>query len=110
MDTKPTEKVRLWGFSDTIQDSVKSKLFGEMLNRSITERYRSDFYHDALWIEKHVTGPMTFFWVTREWGTHIGADETLVKVANADGFVLYKVDLTVENGNWYATFTELERL
>ena len=36
--------------------SIRALLFGAMLDRaqSVVELYRSDLFHDALWIEKYV--------------------------------------------------------
>lgn len=54
---------------------VRSMLFGKLLERSVTEHYKSDLYHDAIWLEQQLHAspePIDFLFLTREWGTHIG--------------------------------------
>lgn len=54
--------------------TIRAKIFGkivEMANGRILY-YQSDLYHDALWINDNVTGPMSFDLIIRESGTWIG--------------------------------------
>jgi hypothetical protein len=97
--------IRLTGWFDQINDSVRALLFGGMVNRSqLIEHYRSDLYHDARWIATNVNGPVTFYWAPRTWGTHIGTDRSLVGTADR-GKLLYRVDLICDQGLWSVTFT-----
>jgi hypothetical protein len=93
--------IRLTGWFDQINNSVRALLFGEMVKRSDrVEHYPSDLYHDALWIATNVNGPATFYWAPRTWGT----DRTLVGTPD-EGKQLYRVDLFCEQGLWSVAFT-----
>ena len=97
--------IRLTGWFDQINNSVRALLFGEMVTRcQPVEHYPSDLYHDAQWIATNVKGPMTFYWAPRTWGTGIGTDRTLVGTRDV-GKVLYRTDLFCERGLWSVTFT-----
>ncbi len=91
----------------SIGTSVKALLFGKLLDlaSSTVEHYRSDFFHDACWIEKHVHGPTVFFFGFRQWGTSIGTDRQAVAYGND---VAYSIVLTSDRGDWYATIEPLE--
>lgn len=112
-----TERVRLWGWNDTFQSCVNSLLFGEMVRRALPTlaHYHGDLFHDARWMERHVTGPTTFWWVHREWGTNIGDDFAVMlpAVLNAnrgENVKAFRIDLVVEEGLWSADFTSLPTL
>jgi hypothetical protein len=97
--------IRLTGWFDQINNSVRALLFGEMVTRSQpVKHYPSDLYHDARWIATNVNGPMTFYWAPRTGGTGIGTDRTLVGTRDV-GKVLYRIDLFCERGLWSVTFT-----
>jgi hypothetical protein len=99
------EPIRLTGWFDHINDSVRALLFGELVKRAQPiEHYPSDLYHDGAWIAKHVTGATTFYWAPRTWGTDIGTDHDLVATPS-DGKVVYRVELTCNHGEWSVTFT-----
>ena len=52
-DTVQGRLIRLTGWFDQINNSVRALLFGEMVTRSQpVMHYPSDLYHDALWIER----------------------------------------------------------
>ena len=58
--------IRLTGWFDQINNSVRALLFGVMVARSHpVKHYPSDLYHDARWIATNVNGPMTFYWAPR---------------------------------------------
>jgi hypothetical protein len=103
------EAIRLTGWFEQINDSVRALLFGELLKRAQPiEHYPSDLYHDAHWIAEHVTGAMTFYWAARTWGSDIGTDRDLVAAAAA-GKVVYRVELTCDRGEWSVAFTSNDR-
>lgn len=56
------------------ESSIRAKVFGHMveLSRDRVKFYQSDLFHDALWLKEEMIGPMSFEWVVRESGTHIG--------------------------------------
>lgn len=106
------ERVRLWGFSETIETPVRSMLFGELVRRSAPhlQHYHSDLFHDADWLTKSLNGPMTFFWTVRTWGTHIHDDFDLalaVLGVSSDVARFYRVDVVCERHDWSADFTRL---
>lgn len=112
----PSERIRLWGWSEEFQSCVNSLLFGEMVRKAIPTlaHYHGDLFHDARWMERYVTGPTTFWWVHREWGTNIGDDGMMLQaVLNAnrgEHVKAYRIEVTVEGGEWFATFTPLPTL
>lgn len=112
-----TERVRLWGWDSQHQPCVNSLLFGEMVRQAqpTLRHYQGDLYHDAAWMARHVTGPTSFWWVHREWGTNIGGDFEIMlpAVLNANrgnDIVALRIDLVVEEGLWSADFTRLPTL
>ncbi|MHB1784381.1 MAG: hypothetical protein ACYCTE_17170 [Acidimicrobiales bacterium] len=108
--TATTEtRVRLTGWVEEIEDSVRALLFGEMLCRAGgVQHYRSDLFHDAQFLAR-LDGPATFYWATRQSGTIISRDkesvEVQARVLGADA--IWRIELTCERGEWFATFTEL---
>ncbi|MDQ6616056.1 MAG: hypothetical protein M3083_15305 [Actinomycetota bacterium] len=110
--TRPTpgtertvDAIRLTGWFDEINDSVRALLFGQMVARAWgIEHFHSDLFHDARWLAQHVTGPTTFYWAPRTWGSDIGTDRCLVATPS-DGKALYRVELLCEDGLWSAVFT-----
>lgn len=88
--------------------SLRALLFGAMLDRaeSVVKHYRSDLFHDALWIEKYVASEMAWFWMVRTYGTHIGTDLGAAYTTwgkDADN-VTYKVTLTKTRISWQVSF------
>jgi len=105
MTTTETTTHRLTGWDEdwnTIGTSVKALLFGKLMDEavSVIDHYRSDWYHDALWIERNVTGPTSFYFGMREFGTSIGHDRTAVMYGND---VTYAVTLSVDGGEWFVS-------
>lgn len=74
---------------------ARAPLFGKLVALAfpILERYQSDLYHDALWIEQNVEGPMTFYFSCDESGTMIGLD--FARVSNREN--VWKVELIAEH-------------
>jgi hypothetical protein len=92
--------------------SIRALLFGAMLDRAelIVQHYRSDLFHDALWIEKHVTGEFSWYWMLRKHGTHVGTDlsDALAVFGRDDVNIYFKVTLTRDRTTaWCVTFETL---
>jgi hypothetical protein len=118
----PSEGVEveeLGGWCEEFPPAFLAKLFGAMVRRSrlVTEQYHSDLFHDSGWIEKHVSGEMSFYWAPRTFGTHIGTDPKLVGHgygSRHETMHFYRVDVheKVRNGKptgmWHATFTRCD--
>jgi len=70
--------------------------------------YQSDLFHDARWLSNYLTDAGTFYWIVREWGTHIGDDAEMVGAAVQCGEAIlsYRIDVTVTRGSWSAEFSE----
>lgn len=102
---------RLAGNED-FTDSVNAYTFGYLITLAdgVVKRYHSDLYRDAQWLEKHLTGPMTFYYVVRENGTHIGCDLQALEICHGTmGGVLYEITLRQERGFvWMLDITVLK--
>lgn len=58
-------------------------VFGKLadLSAPVLIAYRSDLYHDALWLQEHMTGQvLSFFYSFNQTGTYIGEDESLARM------------------------------
>ena len=100
-------KIELGKWSESINDiGAQQTLFGELLKLAYprVQHYHSDFYHDALWIKRYVTGEMEFYYGVREYGTHIGTDAHLISAHND---VAYKVSVVREDRVWYVVIDEV---
>jgi hypothetical protein len=110
METK-TIQHRLIGFENDgdyrLIEPAKGLMFGKLVDLSIevVQHYRSDYYHDAKWIQEHVDGPSTFYYGFREWGTSIGTDPKLVAYGNDK---LFRVDLVLSEHEWFVVLTEMD--
>lgn len=91
--------------------SIRAKVFEQMILRAVgrVERYLSDLYHDASYLEGAINperANQPFFWGVRESGTVISMD-------NENGYVESASDAAwsvhVENldGRWTVRFVEL---
>lgn len=49
-------------FAESNRRGILAKVFSRILDIAgpTVKHYRSDFYHDALWIERNIDGPMSF--------------------------------------------------
>ncbi len=108
------EIVRLWGWDrtwDGARSAVQCTLFGEMVKRAIpvVREYHSDLFHDAQWVRDNVTGPMSFLFMVRYHGTHVGdSAEIAEQQASTEPRTLYRVTVSVDGaGQWSATFAPL---
>lgn len=88
--------------------SIRALLFGELVKRATPiESYHSDLFHDALWIDKYVTGEFTWYWMVHDSGTHIGTDlAAAVHVYGSHSTsVYYRISLTQGRLDfWIVTF------
>lgn len=59
---------------DAGKSTIRASVFGKMVELSLdrVKHYQSDLYHDAMWIDKNLSGSMQFDWIARECGTWIG--------------------------------------
>jgi len=114
--TEDAETEELNGFFTEIEFGTKALLFGAMVRRVriVTERFHSDLYHDAMWIEREVKGETVFYWAPRAFGSNIGYDPKLVGYGHSDRdgeMHFYRVDVHQKrrngekSGYWLATFT-----
>jgi hypothetical protein len=101
--------------------NVKSALFGELVKiaQPVIELYQGDLFHDAIWIEKYITGPRNFYWGCDHAGTVLIAGDD-VTPTNRD-FALgtrknvFSVHLIFEQnpyakevtGQWFVTITQI---
>lgn len=109
--TSTTEtRVRLIGWVEEIEDSIRARLFGEMLSRAGGVRhFQSDLFHDAQFLAR-LDGPATFYWAVRESGTIISRDKESFEIqAHVLGAAArFRIELSCENGGeWFATFSDL---
>lgn len=115
-----TTRIRLYGYVDNFAEGsrpIRALLFGEMVRRAmpVMHEYQSDLFHDALWIEEYVNGPTTFDWLIRPSGTNLSTHPDPsqnmarigVRIGAGDGAVFYVVNVDVDRGMWFATFTEI---
>ncbi|HSU36299.1 MAG TPA: hypothetical protein VLJ88_11635 [Propionibacteriaceae bacterium] len=90
--------------------SIRALLFAAMLERAepVVKHYRSDLFHDALWIHNHVNGEMTWHWLVRECGTNLNETaDTMIRLGVGPHAVYYKVTLTKCRFAWTVTFESL---
>lgn len=77
------------------QRTIQASTFGKMveLARDRISYYHSDLYHDALWIEKTLTGPMKFDWIICDSGTFIGETVKYLKEDDWRKSVRYRFEI-----------------
>lgn len=98
-----------YGSWDNSSSTIKAVTFGVLveLAEGRMENYRSDLWHDALWIDREITGPITFEWVLRDWGTHIGDAAATFNYGNFGGEAFkYRFELEDNDGKWNLTIYE----
>lgn len=125
VDIAEPERVRLWGYNDgpgfahadrpTDADTASARrstlalLYGAMVDRAgIIQHYRSDLYHDALWLDREIHDATTFWWAPYQSGTnigHLGDDLFRAQRAVNPDRPWYIIDLVRERGLWFAIFT-----
>lgn len=86
-----------------------SLLFAELVKRSAcVEHYHGDLFHDALWLNEHMTGEGAFYWLAHESGTHIGTDSTLVRYLHeTDPMFCFVISQDPRLGVWHADIITL---
>jgi len=112
IEVEPRVRIVGWGTFADLSSAIRAGVFGQMVKRAngTVIHYQSDLYHDAQWIEKHVSGATTFFFKLREWGTHIGSDGAVVWGDLDHSERLYRVVLdSVNNGEWFVWFCRYRR-
>jgi hypothetical protein len=87
------------GWAD-IASTCRAFVFGEMveLANGRVNQYRSDLYHDALWLNEFLKEEMQFDWVVREWGTFIGTSAANYGISDKD--LKYRFEIINDNGRW----------
>lgn len=111
MTSNPTTSHYLYGTVtfDEGSSAIRALLFGHLADiaHDTVEHYRSDFFHDALWIEKHVepsafeNGQFTFYFAFDNFGTAIGTDARFVAYGRRAN--VYQVTLRAELSEWAAS-------
>lgn len=70
-----TESTLVYITGNTTVDAARSLVFGELVKLvlPVMERYHSDLYFDAVWVQGHVVGPdaVTFMYSFDQSGTSI---------------------------------------
>lgn len=58
----------------------KAKLFGYLQQSAneVVHQYHSDLYHDAMWIDRNVNEPISFYYAADSHGTNIGTDDLVL--------------------------------
>lgn len=91
------------------ESSIRAKVFGHMveLAQNRVNYYKSDLFHDALWLKGEMTGPMSFEWIARESGTHIGEVCRYVKDDDWSDLARYRFEiLGDEKSRWILNIYE----
>lgn len=93
-----------------VASSIRSRLFGHMviLADDRIKFYKSDLYHDALWIEEYITGPIYFDWIVGEFGTYIGDIVKEMKVKGQRGDIMYRLEIKHDDGQWLLDINEAD--
>lgn len=83
------------------ESSIRAKVFGHMveLAHNRVKFYLSDLFHDAIWLKEEMTGPMSFEWITRESGTHIGEVCKYVKDDDYSDVSRYRFEVLGDDRN-----------
>lgn len=89
------------GWADA-QSTVRAVVFGKMieLGRDRIKHYRSDLYHDAMWIASHLTGAMSFDWMARDSGTWIGDIVAEIRDDEFTDMVKYRFEIINVDRKW----------
>lgn len=117
---------RLGGWSlDPDQCGAKSNAFERLLDLAIPviTNYRSDLYHDAIWLDRHIETAkdplsneliapedLVFYFVVRDYGTHIvQTDSWLAAITDSwrDSNV-YTIAIVCDDGNWLMLVSQKE--
>lgn len=82
--------------------SIRAMLFSRMLDlaEGRIKHYSSDLFHDALWLERNITGPMGFDWIARESGTFIGDICLDITDSDWEDVARYRFEIREEGQRW----------
>jgi hypothetical protein len=96
-------------YDDNFSTTVLSGIFAQMVERSrdVVEHYVGDLFHDAEWLRTYVTGPVVFYWTTREYGTYIGLEPFWLESNTVCTTYEVIVNRTSKR-QWVVCFTEIE--
>lgn len=84
------------------RSTIRAHVFGVMINlaRDRVKNYKSDLYHDALWLSEWLIGPMRFDWIARESGTFIGAVVQHITDSEWEDTARYRFEIREDNRSW----------
>ncbi len=94
---------------EDIQTTVRANVFAILMDLSNdrVKYYKSDLYHDAIWLSENITGCMQFDWVVRESGTFIGEVTRYVKDEEWSDAVRYRFEILVDDSRkWIVNIYE----
>lgn len=105
IDTKNVVYTSTW---DDAKSTVKAVTFGAMveLSKDRVKHYVSDLWHDALWVNEVIQGPMSFDWVARESGTFIGESVKHIKLSDWPDAVKYRLEIVNERDKYVLNIYE----
>jgi len=114
-----TTKHRLvgWGTFEDLSTAILARTFGVMVELSlpVVKEYHSDLFHDSTWLRENVKGEMTFDFVVRTSGTHVG--DSAKYGITSPGAVGYRMTLRADtrgrdgthaNADWWLDVTQVE--
>lgn len=86
---------------------IRANVFAHLLDlAAVVTSHRSDLFHDALWIDRNVNGPTTFFYSVRDTGTWIASTwETLPTIAGT----VHRVALACDDRERWTVTSEVAR-
>lgn len=96
------ERNLVYSSFEEMESSIKAKVFGILveLSEGRIKDYRSDLWHDALWLNEAITGPMSFDWIVRDSGTFIGESAEQVDMSMWAGAIKYRFELVHNDSKW----------
>lgn len=110
MTTAPTTICPVRSGDSKITDTHRAKLFETLLDAAndTVNHYRSDFYHDAVWIDRHITDDSDvdeFWFAARVTGTSIGVDRQMTALHNER---LWHISIGTDRGDVTFTIDEVK--
>ncbi len=87
-------------------DQVPALVFGHLadLCAPVLQAFRSDLYHDAVWLQQNLTGQaVSFFFAYTDSSTFIGVDERLARLRQH----VFKVTAFIVDGSAYLHLEQL---
>lgn len=113
--TPDVQTFHLKGWSETPDSTTKAMLLGALIQMALPtiSHYLSDFYHDALWINEHITAtevnyigppteaqPYVFYYSYDECGTYVSLDAQ-IGLSRKHAFTCYLYQV---RGMWQVDF------